>query len=104
MISCMLEKENLIIRFYMNLETKVRKLISISKKTVFSLKKKMNTTHSIKEHEELKMAVYDVSTKIFILSEIVNNLQELRDDYSNDELKYFFEDIRRCIKSAQELL
>lgn len=88
----------------MDLEDKIRKLIDISKKTVVMLKRKMNATHTIREMTLLKEQVYQIQTNIFLLSEIVNNLDELREGYSNEELKNFFENIKRNIKTAQNLL
>ena len=88
----------------MDLKEKVVKLIEISKKTVILLKRKMNSTHSIKEHEKLKLAVYENQSNIFLLSEIVNNLDELKEEYSGEELKNFFENIKINIKTSQELL
>lgn len=88
----------------MDLEDKIRKLIDISKKTVIMLKRKMNATNTTREMTLLKEQVYQIQTNIFLLSEIVNNLDELKEGYSNEELKNFFENIKRNIKTAQNLL
>lgn len=88
----------------MEVQEKVQKLIDISKKTVILLKRKMNKTQTIKEHEKLKKAVYDNINNVFILSEVINNIPELKREYSSEELKNFFDNIKRQIKNSQDML
>lgn len=87
----------------MTFNEKIEKLINISINTVLLLKKQLNVTLSSKEYIKIKEYINKNQSNILVLSEILKNTNEIREKYSNKELRAFFNEIKTTIKDSQNL-
>lgn len=87
----------------MTFDEKIKKLIHISIKTIFYLKRKLNTTASMKEYNKIKEYIYINQANVMILSEMVKNSNKIKENYTNKELRDFFNQIKNDIKASQDL-
>ncbi len=88
----------------MNVEDKIKKLIEVSKVSILALKRKMIVTKRMKDHKILVNKIYKIQSSIFILSEMLKNFDRIRENYSDKDLKRFFENIKAELQEAKTLI